>query len=118
MDQLQLQRYCCRRMVMTHVDLIEKLLRYVFRSFHRATTDHSQLQSGRKGDVQAVTAAGTVWLRRHDGPWNEVDEPWHAIPPMDKARSNLLSGLRAAASMLSAMAEAAPNDLENRRCMM
>jgi len=28
MDQLQLQRYCCRRMVMTHVDLIEKLLRY------------------------------------------------------------------------------------------
>ena len=29
MDQLQLQRYCCRRMVMTHVDLIEKFLRYV-----------------------------------------------------------------------------------------
>jgi DNA-directed RNA polymerase subunit N (RpoN/RPB10) len=29
MDILQLNRYCCRRMVMTHVDLIEKLLRYV-----------------------------------------------------------------------------------------
>jgi DNA-directed RNA polymerase subunit N (RpoN/RPB10) len=28
MDQLKLNRYCCRRMVMTHVDLIEKLLRY------------------------------------------------------------------------------------------
>jgi len=28
MDQLGLNRYCCRRMVMTHVDLIEKLLRY------------------------------------------------------------------------------------------
>ncbi|GAM90540.1 hypothetical protein ANO11243_085840 [Dothideomycetidae sp. 11243] len=28
MDQLGLTRYCCRRMVMTHVDLIEKLLRY------------------------------------------------------------------------------------------
>lgn len=28
MDRLGLQRYCCRRMVMTHVDLIEKLLRY------------------------------------------------------------------------------------------
>jgi hypothetical protein len=28
MDQLALKRYCCRRMVMTHVDLIEKLLKY------------------------------------------------------------------------------------------
>jgi len=27
MDELGLNRYCCRRMVMTHVDLIEKLLR-------------------------------------------------------------------------------------------
>ncbi|TFK92267.1 hypothetical protein K466DRAFT_513825 [Polyporus arcularius HHB13444] len=28
LDQLQLKRYCCRRMVLTHVDLIEKLLQY------------------------------------------------------------------------------------------
>lgn len=28
MDQVGLRRYCCRRMVMTHVDLIEKLLKY------------------------------------------------------------------------------------------
>lgn len=28
MDALGLSRYCCRRMVMTHVDLIEKLLAY------------------------------------------------------------------------------------------
>lgn len=29
MDELGLKRYCCRRMIMTHVDLIEKLLKYV-----------------------------------------------------------------------------------------
>lgn len=29
MDQLGCKRYCCRRMLMTHVDLIEKLLRFV-----------------------------------------------------------------------------------------
>ena len=28
MDILGLKRYCCRRMLMTHVDLIEKLLRW------------------------------------------------------------------------------------------
>jgi DNA-directed RNA polymerase subunit N (RpoN/RPB10) len=29
MDALGCKRYCCRRMLMTHVDLIEKLLKYV-----------------------------------------------------------------------------------------
>lgn len=28
MDRLKLKRYCCRRMILTHVDLIEKLLAY------------------------------------------------------------------------------------------
>ncbi len=28
MNQLGLKRYCCRRMVLTHVDLIDKLLAY------------------------------------------------------------------------------------------
>lgn len=29
MDKLGCKRYCCRRMIMTHVDLIEKLLKWV-----------------------------------------------------------------------------------------
>ncbi|CAN9083833.1 unnamed protein product [Alternaria alternata] len=29
LDEIGLQRYCCRRMILTHVDLIEKLLKYV-----------------------------------------------------------------------------------------
>eukprot|EP01033_Poteriospumella_lacustris_P014430 gene14430-10310_t len=28
LDELGLKRYCCRRMVLTHVDLIKKLLDY------------------------------------------------------------------------------------------
>jgi DNA-directed RNA polymerases I, II, and III subunit RPABC5 len=28
LDELGLRRYCCRRMLLTHVDLIEKLLHY------------------------------------------------------------------------------------------
>eukprot|EP00127_Corallochytrium_limacisporum_P004197 Clim_evm142s157 gene=Clim_evmTU142s157 len=28
LDELGLQRYCCRRMIMTHVDIIDQLLRY------------------------------------------------------------------------------------------
>ncbi len=28
LDELGLRRYCCRRMILTHVDLIEKLLQY------------------------------------------------------------------------------------------
>eukprot|EP00055_Hartaetosiga_balthica_P000134 m.135756 g.135756 ORF g.135756 m.135756 type:complete len:71 (+) comp10187_c0_seq1:67-279(+) len=28
LDEVGLKRYCCRRMVLTHVDLMEKLLEY------------------------------------------------------------------------------------------
>ena len=36
MDQLNLHRYCCRRMIMTHVDLIEKLLKFVQPPVHNS----------------------------------------------------------------------------------
>ena len=29
LDKLGLKRYCCRRMLLTHVDIIDKILKYV-----------------------------------------------------------------------------------------
>ena len=65
MDDLKLNRYCCRRMIMTHVDLIEKLLKYVVEtSFTYRVQKNvqpltvSQIQPGREGTPQTATAAG------------------------------------------------------------
>ena len=48
MDELGLNRYCCRRMMLTHVDLIEKLLKYAPADFalgKEIGTNGSQVQS-------------------------------------------------------------------------
>lgn len=48
LDALELRRYCCRRMILTHVDLIEKLLKYV-----------STIASAYTGAVRYNTRPGT-----------------------------------------------------------
>jgi len=45
MDELGLTRYCCRRMVLTHVDLIDKLLAYHTFSKH----DDAKVGVGARG---------------------------------------------------------------------
>ncbi|KAK5663515.1 hypothetical protein OQA88_3945 [Cercophora sp. LCS_1] len=47
MDKLGCKRYCCRRMVMTHVDLIEKLLKY---TPDGRNTKKIEMQSQRRGE--------------------------------------------------------------------
>lgn len=43
-EQLGLTRYCCRRMLLTHVDLIDKLMLYNRKLFSSVTTPARMLQ--------------------------------------------------------------------------
>lgn len=43
LDDLGLTRYCCRRMLLTHVDLIEKLLRYACEALEKSRPDTDKI---------------------------------------------------------------------------
>lgn len=76
MDELGLKRYCCRRMIMTHVDLIEKLLKYAA-ALSRVSaaitctqlTNPYQVHPGRSQREEAKVERRVIWdgtfCRRH-----------------------------------------------------
>ncbi|GFF95672.1 DNA-directed RNA polymerases N/8 kDa subunit superfamily [Aspergillus lentulus] len=59
MDQLGCKRYCCRRMIMTHVDLIEKLLRYAY-TLLIGTILLKEIGQNLKYDVFCLLAVGSI----------------------------------------------------------
>lgn len=74
MDKLGCKRYCCRRMIMTHVDLIEKLLKYEYqlqKVGHKlnVTDTIRQIEIGRRRrvELESVRAANNDILSESDG---------------------------------------------------
>lgn len=65
MDQLGCRRYCCRRMIMTHVDLIEKLLRYISCPFGilLIVAHLLQLQFRRERSLQSSSISQSIFSR-------------------------------------------------------
>ena len=67
-DQLNLRRYCCRRMVLTHVDLIEKLLKYVptedrqalKSKFEKRQKEEDRIAAKKRAERDAATAQGRI----------------------------------------------------------
>ncbi|KAF8474195.1 8 kDa subunit-domain-containing protein [Kalaharituber pfeilii] len=57
MDKLGCKRYCCRRMIMTHVDLIEKFLRYAPKLFLRSSS--SSLLTANNADTTPLSATAS-----------------------------------------------------------
>ncbi len=58
LDQLGMKRYCCRRMLITHVDLIEKLLLYNSKYY---LTQFMRLQMLAKFNIQTKLIKLKCW---------------------------------------------------------
>ncbi|KAJ4322793.1 DNA-directed RNA polymerase II subunit L [Neodidymelliopsis sp. IMI 364377] len=61
LDDLGLTRYCCRRMILTHVDLIEKLLKYV-PTADKAATAKQMREAARKQEAIASRSGANGYL--------------------------------------------------------
>ncbi|KAL5118024.1 DNA-directed RNA polymerase II subunit L [Pleosporales sp. CAS-2024a] len=59
LDAIGLKRYCCRRMILTHVDLIEKLLKYVS-SEEKGTVQKAMRKEQRRRDAHAFRTGANV----------------------------------------------------------
>ncbi|KAL6413644.1 hypothetical protein AUP68_03165 [Ilyonectria robusta] len=68
MDELGLKRYCCRRMIMTHVDLIEKLLKY----------DDTARRSFPEEQLLSYPQVHARWPKREEAAIerDRVEHPW------------------------------------------
>ncbi|CAA9966487.1 hypothetical protein CFE70_009984 [Pyrenophora teres f. teres 0-1] len=58
LDAVGLQRYCCRRMILTHVDLIEKLLKYAPGPERAATVQAMRRKQVKRDEEKARLCSG------------------------------------------------------------
>jgi len=89
MDQLGCKRYCCRRMIMTHVDLIEKLLKLV-QLLSIVTAFCSALET-RLLDLELTVSKGTTQQNetRRRQPWVDQEATAGCIGALDGTWENI-----------------------------
>lgn len=102
LNELQLKRYCCRRMVLTHVDLIEKLLQYnrtysLFsqQAYHlTSSADYSQRASEGQGKLLNISTHYQNLYRPAHTSWDPRAELKETEPLLLASRSRLIATAR------------------------